>query len=201
MVLESIFSNFFSCWIWFLCINHSFIFHILSIYSVISFNFITSYGTRVSKVNLNILWLFFFIIIVIILVVDEILIMHFSEIYVYAYFHLCLIFCYSFNYVSLFIATTHQQLGTIFYACRAYSSSLLLVIIAVKHLPVFKIFSNFEHFFPNFQMFCTFLLFFTFFLLLFLPFFGKIPCIPLLSRIGPDMVHFFIGCYIPYKMT
>ena len=58
---------------------------------------------------------------------------------------------------------------------RAFFSSLLHAIIAHKHLPFFKIFSNFVHFCPNFQIFCPFL-----------PFFWKILRMPLLSRIGPE---------------
>ena len=59
---------------------------------------------------------------------------------------------------------------------RAYSSSLLCVIIARSHLHFFKIFSNFEHFCPNFQIF------FPFFALFYL--LWKITHMPLLSRIG-----------------
>ena len=65
---------------------------------------------------------------------------------------------------------------------RAYSSSLLCVIIARSHLHFFKIFSNFEHFCPNFQIFCPFLPFFP----LFLPVLWKVACMPLPSRIGRD---------------
>ena len=43
---------------------------------------------------------------------------------------------------------------------RAYSNSLLHVIIAHNHLPFFKIFSNFIHFSPNFQIFCPFFVIF-----------------------------------------
>ena len=57
---------------------------------------------------------------------------------------------------------------------RAYSSSLMCVIVACMGLPFFKIFSNFVHFCPNFQIFCPFL-----------PFFSKIASMPLLSRIIP----------------
>ena len=39
---------------------------------------------------------------------------------------------------------------------RAYSSSLLRVIIACNHLPFLKIFSNFVYFYQNFQVFCPF---------------------------------------------
>ena len=39
---------------------------------------------------------------------------------------------------------------------RAYSGSLLRVIIAYNHLPFFKIFSNFVRFCANFQIFCPF---------------------------------------------
>ena len=39
---------------------------------------------------------------------------------------------------------------------KAYSSSLLCVIIAHNHLPFFKIFWNFVHFCPNFQIFFPF---------------------------------------------
>ena len=39
---------------------------------------------------------------------------------------------------------------------RAYSSSLLSVIIAHSHLPFLKIFSSFVHFCPNFQIFYPF---------------------------------------------
>ena len=39
---------------------------------------------------------------------------------------------------------------------KAYSSSLLHMIIACNHLPLFKIFSNFIHFCPNFQIFSPF---------------------------------------------
>ena len=70
---------------------------------------------------------------------------------------------------------------------RAFSSSLLHVIIACNHMPFFKLFSNFVHFCPNFQIFCLFLLFFNIFhpfLVLFL----KIAGVPLLSRIGPRNV-------------
>ena len=60
---------------------------------------------------------------------------------------------------------------------RVFSSSLLRAIIAHNDLTFFKIFSNIVHFCPDFQIFCAFLTFF-------LPFFWKITCMPLLSRIG-----------------
>ena len=60
---------------------------------------------------------------------------------------------------------------------RAFSSSLLCAIVAHNHLPFFKIFSNIVHFCPNFQIFFLFLTFF-------LPFFWKITCMLLISRIG-----------------
>ena len=43
---------------------------------------------------------------------------------------------------------------------KAFSSSLMSVIIVRNHLPFFNIFSNFVHFCPNFQIFCAFLPFF-----------------------------------------
>ena len=70
----------------------------------------------------------------------------------------------------------------IVWAIGAYSRSLLRAIIARNHLLSFKIFSNFVHFCPNFQIFC---LFFALFCSFFCPFFEKIACMPLLSRIGP----------------
>ena len=69
------------------------------------------------------------------------------------------------------------------YICRAFPSSLLCVILASNYLPFFKIFSNFVHFCSNFQIFCPFLTLFP----PFLPFFWKITCMPLLSKIGPDL--------------
>ena len=66
---------------------------------------------------------------------------------------------------------------------RAFSISLLHAIIAHNHLPFLKIFSNYAHFCPFFS---NILSFFT--LNFFLPFFWKIACISLLSRIGPDIV-------------
>ena len=54
---------------------------------------------------------------------------------------------------------------------KAYSSSLLHVIIAHSHLLSFKIFSDFVCFCTNFQIFC--------------PFSEKSLACPLLSRIGP----------------
>ena len=47
-------------------------------------------------------------------------------------------------------------------------------IVARMRLPFFKIYLNFVHFCPNFRIFCPFP-----------PFFWKIACMPLLSRIGP----------------
>ena len=68
-----------------------------------------------------------------------------------------------------------------------FSSSLLSAIISHNHLPFFKICSNFVHFCPNFHIFFPFLLFFNifFFFALFCPFFWKISCVSLLSRISP----------------
>ena len=60
------------------------------------------------------------------------------------------------------------------YEDRAFSCSLLCVIITCNHLCFFKIFSNFVIFYSNFQIFCPFF-----------SFFWKIVCIPLLSIIGP----------------
>ena len=54
-----------------------------------------------------------------------------------------------------------------------------------NQLTFFKIFSNFTHFCPNFQIFCPPLLILTC-LCHCCPFFWKIACMPLLSKIGPD---------------
>ena len=51
------------------------------------------------------------------------------------------------------------------YSFRAFSSSLLHVIITCNHLPFFKIFSNFVYICPNFQIFCLSPPFFTFYAL------------------------------------
>ena len=59
------------------------------------------------------------------------------------------------------------------YPTKAYSSCFMHAIVACMRLPFFKMFSNFLHFRPNYQIFCPFL-----------PFFWKIACMPLLSRIG-----------------
>ena len=64
---------------------------------------------------------------------------------------------------------------------RAYPSCFMHAIVARMRLP--KIFSNFVHFCSNFQIFCPFLTLFP----PFLPFFWKITCMPLLSKIGPDL--------------
>ena len=85
------------------------------------------------------------------------------------------------------------------FAARAFSSSLLRVIIAHNHLPFFKIFWNFVHFCPNFQIFCSCLLVFNNFLPFFCPFFWKFACMPLVSRIGPgssilNSFHGFLKC-------
>ena len=71
---------------------------------------------------------------------------------------------------------------------RAYSSSLLRVIISRNHSSFFQIFSNFVHFCPYFQILCPFLpyfaLFLLFFGLFFALFFWKVARMPLLSVIG-----------------
>ena len=64
------------------------------------------------------------------------------------------------------------------YICRAYSNSSVGTIIARSHLPFFKIFSNFT-FLPKLSNIFPFF-----------PFFRKIACMSLLSRIGPDLSHF-----------
>ena len=56
---------------------------------------------------------------------------------------------------------------------RAFSSSLLRVIIVSNHLPFYKILSNFVHFCPNLQIFCPSLLFFNIFLPFSCPFSEK----------------------------
>ena len=69
---------------------------------------------------------------------------------------------------------------------RAYSSSLLRVIISRNHSSFFQIFSNFVHFCPYFQILCPFLPYFALFLLFlasFLPFFFA--RMPILSVIDP----------------
>ena len=71
---------------------------------------------------------------------------------------------------------------------RAYSSSLLRVIISRNHSSFFQIFSNFVHFAHIFKycaLFCLILPFFCYFLASFLPFFfWKVARMPLLSVIG-----------------
>ena len=74
------------------------------------------------------------------------------------------------------------------HSSRAYSSSLLHVIIACNHLPFLKTFSNFVRVCPNFQIFCTFLLFLNILFALFCPFSEKIAHMPLLSRIRPEQL-------------
>ena len=69
---------------------------------------------------------------------------------------------------------------------RAFSSSLFCAIIAHNQLPFLKIVSNFIKFGQNFQIFWPLLLIFNIFLSFFWPF-RKIACMPLLSRIGPDI--------------
>ena len=56
---------------------------------------------------------------------------------------------------------------------RGYSRSLFCVTIACNHLPFFKIFSSFVYFCTNFQIY---------FINISLPFFWKIPPMPLLYR-------------------
>ena len=72
---------------------------------------------------------------------------------------------------------------------RAYSSSLLRVIIACNHLPFLKIFSNFVYFFSKFS---SILPFFN----ILLPFFWKMAPMPLLSRIGPVKGAKVVQCKI-----
>ena len=81
------------------------------------------------------------------------------------------------------------------YVSRAFSSSLLHAIMACNHLPFFKIFSNFVHFCTKFQIFCPFCSF--------LPFYWKIACMPLLSRIGPGWTNHIHqpGAFTPTKVT
>ena len=85
---------------------------------------------------------------------------------------------------------------------RTCSSSLLCVIIARNHLPLFKIFWNFVHFCPNCPIFCPFLLFFNVFLPCFCSFFWKIVRMLLLSRIGPvELLTLFQLCeFFPQLM-
>ena len=60
---------------------------------------------------------------------------------------------------------------------RACFSCFKHAIVECMRLAFFKIFSSFVHFCVSFQMLCTFW-----------PFFWKIACMPLLSRIGPDNI-------------
>ena len=62
---------------------------------------------------------------------------------------------------------------------------ILAVYCVRQSTDFFKIFSNFTHFCPNFQIFCPPLLILTC-LCHCCPFFWKIACMPLLSKIGPD---------------
>ena len=67
---------------------------------------------------------------------------------------------------------------------RAYSGYFMHGIVAHVRLSFFKAFSNFVHFCPYFQTFCPFHPF--------LPFFWKIVCMPLLSRIGQAIIDYTI---------
>ena len=82
------------------------------------------------------------------------------------------------------LVVRHQMMTVI----RALSSSLLRAIITRNHVPFFKIFSNFVHFWANFQIFCSFFDLFKHFF----PFFWKIAPMPLLSRIGPDDINYYL---------
>ena len=96
---------------------------------------------------------------------------------------------------SLLVFYTYYSTFLIFYFCncnfdffvnfRAYSSSLLGVIIACNDLPLFKIFSNFVDFCPNFQICC--------------PLMEKIASMPLLSRTGPEF-YIHICCKLFQKL-
>ena len=60
---------------------------------------------------------------------------------------------------------------------RQQEFKLLFRAFSRAFLPFFKILSKFVYFCPNFQIFCPFL-----------PFFLKIACMPVLSRIGPVII-------------
>ena len=87
-----------------------------------------------------------------------------------------------------FVRKKKSNFPTFFkYLCnsyRAYSSSFMHAIVARMRLLLSKIFSNYVHFCLNFQIFCPFLP-------LFCAFSEKIARVPLLSRIGPELIAFF----------